>query len=244
MGAGNDVTTDVLEQARKMFEPMLVPLHLSKEQIESQSLEELEDSLRNIDHAIEHPEAMGAANLKIGLKLPYFISSSEQQIEIGILPLLLERKRLILERLRVLKGNRKIATLRDLVQSVPDEELKQQLDQEIHQLETEGQRLREQSRQVEQAQLVVQTKESTELAKLQTELFERRSKVWQGFLERESVATIVGAFLLVVMALVLMVAMFYGTKSSEIVNNSFLVILGYFFGQATNRATIEKGKTT
>ena len=65
-----------------------------------------------------------------------------------------------------------------------------------------------------------------------------RSEVWRSFLERESVATIVGAILLVTLTVTLVTAMFIGTAASDVVSSSFLLILGYFFGQTASRGTI------
>lgn len=52
-------------------------------------------------------------------------------------------------------------------------------------------------------------------------------------------ATYVGAFLLVVLTFVQVVAMFSPTThNSEIINNAFLLILGYFFGQSVGRPPV------
>lgn len=63
-----------------------------------------------------------------------------------------------------------------------------------------------------------------------------RTEMWQSFLARESVATIVGGFLLILITVVLFIAMFFKLATSDVITNSFLIILGYFFGQATSRA--------
>jgi hypothetical protein len=71
-------------------------------------------------------------------------------------------------------------------------------------------------------------------AEIEMKKSKARSETLQSFLARESVATIVGGFLLILIALVLLIAMFFKLTAPEIINNSFLVILGYFFGQATS----------
>jgi len=70
---------------------------------------------------------------------------------------------------------------------------------------------------------------------LQVELQERKSAIYRSFLERESVASVVGALLLLGLGAALIVAMFTHTVTTEVVTNSFLLVLGYFFGQATTR---------
>jgi uncharacterized membrane protein len=71
--------------------------------------------------------------------------------------------------------------------------------------------------------------------RLQLEIDERRSAIRRSWIERESIASIVGAFLLLTLGLTLVVAMFTGTAPTEVVTSGFLLILGYFFGQATSR---------
>ena len=68
---------------------------------------------------------------------------------------------------------------------------------------------------------------------------ERRFQAWRAFLERESIAAIVGAFLLVVLAGALIVAMFANVPIADIISNAFLLILGYFFGQSVSQAKRE-----
>jgi hypothetical protein len=49
-------------------------------------------------------------------------------------------------------------------------------------------------------------------------------------------ATYVGAFLLIILTIVQVAAMFSETlHTSEIINNAFLLLLGYFFGQSVAR---------
>jgi membrane-bound ClpP family serine protease len=64
---------------------------------------------------------------------------------------------------------------------------------------------------------------------------EQRAKVWQSLLARELVASVVGSILLLVLTLALIVAMFMGIPTTEIIGNAFLVLLGYFFGHRVSR---------
>lgn len=61
-----------------------------------------------------------------------------------------------------------------------------------------------------------------------------RSEMWQSWFARESVASIIGGFLLALITIVFLVAMFFKVVIPDIISNGFLVILGYFFGQATS----------
>src|ERR1044072_1514744 len=86
---------DVLETARIFFEPQLIAIGLSKDQIEKQTREELEQSLERVNEAINHPDAFGILRLKATAEAGLIITTaqSESTVEISILPLLLERKR-------------------------------------------------------------------------------------------------------------------------------------------------------
>lgn len=126
-----------------------------------------------------------------------------------------------------LRSEAGISNLRDLIKTVP-EDIRPELEKELDQLEEtrkEAQKLSE------DAYL------RAEEARLSAEAFERRSRVWLTFLERESVATVVGSLLLVILTLSIIFAMFAGVESTDIVNNGFLVLLGYFFGQTVSKAT-------
>ncbi len=62
-----------------------------------------------------------------------------------------------------------------------------------------------------------------------------RTRIWQTRLSRDSIAAIVGGVLLIALATATIVAMFTDTEVTDVVQNSFLLILGYFFGAAVGR---------
>ena len=70
---------------------------------------------------------------------------------------------------------------------------------------------------------------------LQIQIRERKAAIYRSFLERESVASVVGALLLLALAATLIIGMFTHVTAPDIVANAFLLILGYFFGQAATR---------
>jgi hypothetical protein len=207
---------------RRNVEPQLKRLGLSVEQIEKQTLGELEQSLTKINDGIADPETFGP--LKLG------------NIELGILPLLLERKSLILSRIKSLVGEQRIESLQDLVATVADPELRAKIKSELSSIAEHSRRAAEQEIAAIQAQAEQITKRDVAVATLSAELFERRLHALTGFFTRESMATYVGAFLLIVLTFVQVVAMFLGaTYKSEIISNAFLLLLGYFFGQSVAR---------
>ncbi|MEU8217310.1 hypothetical protein AB0C47_16235 [Micromonospora taraxaci] len=111
------------QEARKFFEPKLKALGLGVSQIESQSLPELEDSLERIADAARHPEQFGVLrlNLTAGAGVVIARASSESIVEVGILPSLLERKRLVLDRIRTLKPQDQLKSLREQISKSVDD---------------------------------------------------------------------------------------------------------------------------
>ena len=233
------------EQVESYFESQLRDLGLSKDQIETQSLDELQQSLEKVNEALKHPESFGTLRFKISAEALVFVTSSgsDAHFERGILQLLLSCKKLILERIRTLSTNEKIESIQDLLNQVGDEDLKVRLNQEVTDLRSEAQRLREQSKEVDQEESQEAIKTQTELERLKIELFERRTKVWFSLLERESAATIIGGILLLVITVAHVTAIFSKFSIPEILNNAFLIILGYFFGQSTNDTPTRRGGT-
>jgi len=226
----------IAAQAQEYFEPQLTELGFSKNQIEICSLEDLRQNLDSINEAIKHPESFGSLNLNVGGdgKIYAAKSKSDAHFEIGILPLLLDRKKITLEKIRQLSANEKIETIQDLINRVDNDDIKNKLEKEVSELREEAQRLREQSKEVEQEQNVERIKSQADLAKLNVELFERKSRVWFTLLERESAATILGGIILFAILIAQMTAIFTKSTIPEIFNNAFLIILGYFFGQSNS----------
>ncbi|WP_116203338.1 hypothetical protein [Amycolatopsis circi] len=63
--------------------------------------------------------------------------------------------------------------------------------------------------------------------------------MWQNFLAKESVATYVGAAILLVICLFVGAATFAGVEINQVLSSAFLLVLGYFFGQSTGKKQVE-----
>jgi hypothetical protein len=118
------------EQARNYFEPKLRALNLGIDQIEQQTLEELETSLDRVNDAMTHPDQFGT--LKLGLSVDSGIllakATSDYLVEVGILPTLLERKALILDRIKLLQPQEQMRDLRkEVAEIVEDTALRDEL---------------------------------------------------------------------------------------------------------------------
>ncbi|MFI6494581.1 hypothetical protein [Streptomyces sp. NPDC050564] len=115
------------------FAPTLHKLRLTVEQIRAQSLTELQASLERVNTAIEHPDSFPVARVELvaqaGRVVTVLTSNPDDTLyEVGILPTLLERKTLILERINALRPAAQIKDFRQEVStSVSDPETRQHL---------------------------------------------------------------------------------------------------------------------
>lgn len=110
------------------FGPTLRKFKLAVEQITEQSLAELQVSLETVNTAIQHPDSFPVAGVELTAKpgriVPVLaVKVSDAQLELGILPTLLERKALILERINLLRPAEQIRDFRqEVTASVSDPE--------------------------------------------------------------------------------------------------------------------------
>ena len=112
------------------FEPQLQKLGLGEDSIRNQSLDELNHSLDTVTDAISHPESFGVFRIttKAEGHIPLISSiSPEFHFQSDILPILLERKKLIIERITRLKGGDEIAALRSQASEVEKQSSKEQI---------------------------------------------------------------------------------------------------------------------
>jgi hypothetical protein len=226
------------ELANKVFEPELEALGLSVESIKNQSLDELQESYKRVNAALASPDGFG--EVKIGYRAEFgaYIAKGESDYvhRVGILPLLLERQKLILERIRHLTTGNQLETLQDLVNTVADETLKEKLHAELKQLREDSDRYSSERRKLDalQDRETVKLQQEAEVHAIQMEerKAELKIKQRQSWLNRDTVATVIGGAVLVILTVSLLIAMFTGVETTEIVNNGFLMLLGYFFAQA------------
>lgn len=78
----------------------------------------------------------------------------------------------------------------------------------------------------------------------QIAISERRWAIRRSFIEREPMATMVGAILLIALAGAVITGTFTHTEMPSVLVNTFLLLLGYFFGQKVPRTRIKRGSKT
>jgi hypothetical protein len=170
------VDTSLKQVADAIFEPRLRELDLATDQIENQNSDGLQESLDRVNDAIQHPEAFGQVNVRFSPDVGGMIvarNASEGQLTVGILPILLERKRLILSRIRQLSGK----DAEDLM-----ERLATQPNGAGETAEKAAEALRKLRVALEADTETVDLDRDVARRREQVAIYERQAKVWQSFL--------------------------------------------------------------
>jgi hypothetical protein len=201
------------------LEEKLETIGLGKNQVERyQTVEELENSLNRLNDYVS----------EINFS-PFTMSG------VFINRCINERKKLILDRICFLKGEQIKTVVEDTSENHSKEEIRDQVDSLVAGMEEakkEARKIDEDEKESEknflaQEEMKIKSREST-------------SKIWLSFLAKESMASILGGLLLLAILIAQLIAIFQNLKVPDILNNSFLVILGYFFGQSANKKSSDK----
>ncbi len=233
-GKGNSqAEIDYKESFVAWTEQLLDQTNLSEEHIQAQTLPELKQSLERMNQLIE--------NLKKSIGTASFKSELVGQSSIYTMPLLLDRQKLVIDRIRQLESEEEITKLVRVVRSDTTTDVQQEIESIKSMNETwvaisiENERAHNEA--LEAAQKV-----SEETLHSQGKAAATRG-TWPAmpkFIENESVPTIISAFLVVIIVLCLLVFSLFHVTTPQILNDAFLIILGYFFGQAVAKATVRK----
>lgn len=145
-----------------------------------------------------------------------------------------------IEELRTQAANSSLAEIKEAVKEVQDPEAKSALLERVSEFENFAK-----DRSIVR-EAIIDVALERQRSKIKLDAEERRTKTrarfWGQFLARESVATLAGSILLVIITIALLVAMFIRTIEPKIIENGFLVLLPYFFGQTISRARLPEGK--
>jgi hypothetical protein len=207
------------EICRIYFEPQLAALGLTVDSIERQNISELDTSLAKVNDAIEHADSFDKVKLHVtaGGMAAIADSNSSWNFERGILPYLLERKALIIERVKTLRPEQQLHDLRSDVEDKVDDPIVREEMLNIINHRFEEERVERENLDREESQVQVARVEAWAAEKrVKIEISERRWAIYRPFLERESMASIIGALLLIALATALIVAMFSHTATPQI----------------------------
>lgn len=204
------------------LEQRLETLGLGRNQIENyETVEELENSLERLN------ECLNEINPS-----PFTLSGVFYSKYIN------ERKKLILDRICLLKGEQIKAVVDDTSERQSREEIKNEVDNLLSEIEE----TKKKSKEIDGEQKELELKIWLSQEEMRIKQRESISRTWLSFLEKESMASILGGFLLLSILIAQLVSLFQKLEVPDILNNSFLVILGYFFGQSTAKNSSDENQ--
>ena len=232
-GKGNSqAETEYKESFVTWTEQLLDQTNLGVDQIQSQTLPDLKQSLERINHLIEDlKKSIGGASFK---------SELVGQASIYTMPLLLERQKMVIDRIRQLESEEEITKIVTVVRS----DAATDVEQEIENMKSMNEKWVAISIENERAR----NKALEAANKVTEDTLHRQEKGAAGrqwpelpkFIENESVPTIISAFLIVVIVIFLLIFSLLHITSLQVLNDAFLVILGFFFGHAVAKAATRK----
>ena len=211
----------------KKIDSRLMDLGLGKDQISQQSLKELNQSLHRIDSCIVRPKSFLQQKFKETI-------NSETDFKLKIVPILLERRIFVLESIDELVSKRKIYDLRGLVERMPDISLKSSMEKNLDDLQIKNSFLKKEYQKLEKLRLNIYS-EQQKFSSIFKELPERRDKKSKYFQSRESITTLMMGILLILITSLIAISSFVNIQVPDILNGTFLIILGFFFGQTIGR---------
>ena len=209
------------------IDSLLRDLGLGKALISQQTIQELSHSLRRIDSYIARPKSFLKHNFRDTV-------NSETDFKLYILPVLLERRRLVLENYDELVGRIKDYDLRLLIKRISDTNVKSSMEKILNDLQKKNLILKNEYQKIEKARQDIYF-EQQKFSSMPEESSENINKTSKFFHAGESVTTWIMGALLILITLVIAIAPYGNTPVPDILISVFLIILGFFFGHGFGR---------
>lgn len=224
-----------------LFESKINNLGFSMEELKLLNQDELQKKLEKISELLSDPGKLSMIGERTfdrdkDYSLPPDIDPNTIGFGFNAFSNLINRKKAILDLIKTISRNEKINSLEDLINNVSDTTLRKKIDKELKELEKQTDAIEEQERELSKEEKDFEnSKKQLEISKTRLELLEKKSQIWLTILAKESVASIIGATLLIIISICLLIAMFFGIETTKIIESAFLLILGYFFGHAVSK---------
>ena len=213
----------------KKIDSRLRDLGLSKAQISLQTLKELNESVHRIDGFIAKPESF--------LKQKFWHTvSPETDFKLNILPILLERRMFVLETYDELVDRMKNYDLRRLINGISDKNIKSSMEKILYDLQMKDSVLKKEYQKIEKSRRDLYS-EQQKFSAMPEGSTERRNKKSKYFPSEVPVITAIMGTLLILIAFLIALTPFVNILVPDILNSTFLIILGFFFGQGIGRLT-------
>ena len=213
----------------KKIDTRLMDLGLGKDQIAKQGIKELNQSLNRIDSCVLRPEAFLKQNFKDSI-------NSETDFKLKIVPILLERRIFVLESIDELVSTRKIFDLRRLIKGVPDLRIKAAIEKSLDDLQKKDLLLKKEHQKLEKLRFNIYS-EQQKFSSIFKKLAALKDKTPEPSRGREAITTLIMGIMLILITSIFAIAPFVNIKVPDILASAFLIILGFFFGQAIGRLT-------
>lgn len=227
----------ILRPILKLIHDQLELNGLGVESIEKQLSENLKESLNLVNRYIDYPLSLEMFDIKHSRSKGFYFSHSGLTLsfEAVILPILLNRRSLIMGRLESLKLDDSIQSLSESIKGIGDKRHLLQLTDKIQGLRINSQALR---------QRLVESSKEQEKIHIQMErerlaIFEGKFKMFLALLEKEAAATLIGVVFIAITSLILVAVTFTSPDQGAlpILKDCLFLVFGYFFGQATTHSS-------
>jgi len=213
----------------KQIDSMLRDIGLGKAHISRQTIKELNQSLRRIDGFIAEPESFMKQKFRD-------TAYSETKFKLHILPILLDRRRFVLETYSELAGRMKNYDLRRLIDGISDKNIKSSMEKILYDLRMKDSVLKKEYQKIEKIRLNIYS-EQQKISSMLKDPDEKRNKTSKYLPGRDSLTIWIMGSLLILIALSIAIAPFVKISVPNILNSTFLIILGFFFGHGIGKFT-------
>ncbi|URC11031.1 hypothetical protein [Flavobacterium sp. B183] len=236
-----EVRIALQKKAYDILENYVNNMGYSNEELDILSIEELQTKLKAINSILKDKkklENIGNASFEKGRDFDFNNKSTSGIVGYTFYSHrnLLDKKKYILELIKIKSRKEKINSLEDLINNVSDKDLRKKIENELNDFSKQTSKIEEQEKLANTEEREYETsKKQLEISKTKLDLLEKKSQIWLAILAKESIASIIGALLLVIISICLLVSMFIGIEPSKIIESTFLLILGYFFGHAVTK---------
>jgi hypothetical protein len=230
-----DIAYDKLEKKINL-------IGLSSNHIKDLSIEQLRGKIGEIDSILDDRKKIKETGELNYFRDENFSIPKEIEPEFGgfhfnVAENLINKKREILELIKLKDRATKIESISGLVDNISEPELQQKFKSELEELQNQAQKFEAEEQKLDEDTLKIKSiQRELELSKSKIDLFDKKSQIWLRILGKESIASILGGVILLIMSISLLVAMFVDIETSNIIESAFLLILGYFFGQAVSKS--------
>jgi hypothetical protein len=202
------------------LETRLNALGLDKDQIISQNLKEIGQSLNRIDACMASPPS----------SLNPQSSESPSDMREDIMSILIERKKLILNRLDELVSQKKYYNIYRLLNKITDKGIKSLLEKNVKALQIKDKILKKEYQQLEQLRLASGNGPPHQLNQV-SERYDQTGKPSQRSLgKRQSLRSIIIVALLILLTAFIGIAPFLEIQPPHLINLALFILWGFLFG--------------